>query len=157
MGVKFVLSLSDIKSEKLKKVFQEGETRIYENKNVMPRAFFVQKIEEANNKEEAISKMLEDSFDLNSEAVIEDPDESLGNVKQTIIGKAHISYYSENKVIIETENSGIGFLVFTDTFYPAWRVNVDGKTAGIYRTDYNFRGVIVPDGEHIVEFYTTLL
>jgi len=41
LGVKYILSLTDINSSKFIKVFQEGETRIYENKNVKSRASFV--------------------------------------------------------------------------------------------------------------------
>lgn len=41
LGVKYVLSLSDLNSPKLKMVFQEGETRIYENKDAYPRVFIV--------------------------------------------------------------------------------------------------------------------
>lgn len=40
LGVKYVLSLTDIDSLKFIKVFQEGETRIYENKNAKSRVFF---------------------------------------------------------------------------------------------------------------------
>jgi len=158
LGVKFVLSLSDLKSDKLKKVFQEVETRIYENTSVMPRAFFVSKIVLVNNNKDAISKMFENSLNLNSAAVVENPDESLRNIKQTGIGKASIIYYSENRVIIKTENSGIGFLVFTDSFYPTWKVKFDSVTMPekIYRTDYNFRGIVVPAGKHKVEFYNSL-
>lgn len=37
LNVKYVISLADIKSSKLKKVFQEGETRIYQNLLSQPR------------------------------------------------------------------------------------------------------------------------
>lgn len=42
LGVKYFLSLTDINSPKFIKVFQEGETRIYENKDVKNRASFVE-------------------------------------------------------------------------------------------------------------------
>ncbi len=156
LGVKFVLSLSDLKSDKLKKVFQEGETRIYENKNVIPRAFFIKKIVFVNNNKETINKMFEDSFNLMNTAIIENADKELQNIKQTISGKANAVHYSENKVIMETDNAGIGFLVLTDSYYPTWHVTVDGIKEKIYRTDYNFRGVIVPAGKHTIEFYNSL-
>jgi len=38
LNVKYVISLNDIESLKLKKVFQEGETRIYKNLLLQPRA-----------------------------------------------------------------------------------------------------------------------
>lgn len=157
LGVKFILSLSDLKSEKLKKVFQEGETRIYQNKTVLPRVFFISKIAYARDNKEAIELMFDDSFIPNDTAIIE---LTQGGVSvpplRWKVGEAEIVQYSENKIVINTENTGDGFLILTDTFYPMWKATVDGTEAEIYRTDYNFRGVVVSSGEHKVEFYNSL-
>ena len=74
------------------------------------------------------------------------------------MGDVDIINYSENKVVIQTKNPGIGFLVLTDAFYPTWKVRIDSNRnhEKIYRTDYNFRGVVVPAGKHLVEFYNSL-
>ena len=72
-------------------------------------------------------------------------------------GKIEITAYSENKIITKTENAGDGFIVLVDSYYPAWRANIDGMSTKIYRADYNFRGVIVPRGKHTVVFYNSLL
>lgn len=155
MGVKYVLSLSDLNSNKLKKVFQEGETRVYENINVMLRAFFVSKTILASDNKDAIGIMFEDSFDPGHTAVVEKADKEFQSIGEISVGKVDIVYYSESKVIIETENSEKGFLIFTDSFYPSWKVKIDSRQENIYRTDYNFRGVIVPKGMHEIEFYNS--
>ena len=49
-----------------------------------------------------------------------------------------------------------GFLVLTDSYYPTWHAAVDGVEEKIYRTDYNFRGIIIPAGKHKVEFHNSL-
>lgn len=158
LGVKYVLSLSDLDLPKLEKVFQEGETRVYENKNVLPRAFFVSKVEHVNSNKETIKLMFNDSFISNDTAIVEI---TQGGVSMPPlrwkIGEAEISHYSENKIVINTKNTGDGFLVLTDSFYPTWHAKIDGIKTKIYRTDYNFRGIIVPAGEHKIEFYITLL
>ena len=77
-------------------------------------------------------------------------------MKQAEIGDAKITYYSENKVSIETDNSEEGFLVLTDSFYPTWNAKIDSKKENIYRADYNFRGIIIPAGKHKIEFYNSL-
>ncbi|MBI2028380.1 MAG: hypothetical protein HYT07_02110 [Candidatus Levybacteria bacterium] len=157
LGVKYVLSLSELESLKLNKVFQEGETRIYQNKNVMPRAYFVSKTVNVENKKEAIKMMLNESFDPKDTAIIERENLHLREIRDFSIGKAEIKYYSENKIIINTENVKDGFLVLGDSFYPSWNANVDGIDTKIYRTNYNFRGIFVSGGKHIVEFYAKLL
>jgi len=156
LGVKYILSLSEINSPKLKKVFKEGQTTIYENADVVPRAFFVEKIGRPQNKEEAIRMMFDNSFNPKTTAVIEDTDEKINVIKYIAKGEAEITEYSENKVVIKTQNAKDGFLILTDTFYPTWKVKIDGEEAKIYRTDYNFRGTFVFAGRHTVEYYATL-
>jgi hypothetical protein len=40
LNTRFVISLDEIKTDKLVKVFEEGQTKIYENKKYFPRLFF---------------------------------------------------------------------------------------------------------------------
>ena len=153
LGVKYVLSLSDLASNKHTKIFQEGETRLYGNKNVIPRVFFVEKTRVAKNKHESI-KFLFDISDYSKEAIIEDTNAINSSWR---VGDAKITGYSPNRIVVETENSEKGFLLLTDTFYPSWKVEVDGQKTKIYLTDFNFRGIIVPEGKHGVVFYNSLL
>lgn len=155
LGVKYILTLNDYSNESLEKVFQEGETRIYENKDVFPRVFLVNNLHVVANKKEAITAMFGSDMNLRSTAIIEDTSDTLS--KNFASGSATILEYKANKVSIEVASKGESFLVLTDTFYPSWKAFISGKVTKIYRTDYNFRGVIVPKGKHIVEFRNTLL
>ncbi len=74
----------------------------------------------------------------------------------TATGSASVVKYSPNEVIIETNNSQDGFLVFSDTFYPTWTATIDGKYAAIHQTNIAFRGLEVPKGKHIVLFKNQL-
>lgn len=162
LGVKYILSLSDLKSDKLKKVFQEGQTRVYENKNVLSRTFFAEDIVFTSSKEETIKVLFKENLDLKKTAVVE---ESLGGVAKspprwTTEGcsacEAKIVNYGENRIVVGAFASKESFLVLTDSFYPTWHAKIDGKETKIFRTDYNFRGIIVPMGEHKIEFYNSL-
>ena len=153
LGVKYVLALSDLHQEKFKKVFQEGETIIYENKNVVPRVFFATNLEVVNSKEEAMKIMFKENFAVGKDAVVE---EDILKINKISLGNARITKYSENQVTVETENKSTGFMVLTDTFYPSWKVRIDEKETKIILTDYNFRGVLVPAGKHTIVFYNNL-
>ncbi len=154
LGVKYILSLHDIQSPKLVKVFQEGQTRIYENKQVVQRAFFVTNVIPTHDKQSAINTILSSSFDPKKSAVVEQYNLSS---KSFTPGSAHISSYRDNSVVVTTSNTHEGFLVLTETYYPTWSVLIDGKQGTIVRADYNFRGVIIPAGEHRVVFSNSLL
>ena len=78
-------------------------------------------------------------------------------------GNVTLAEYSENYIILHTNNQKEGFLVLTDTFYPTSHAKIcadDGsncKKTEIYLTNYNFRGIIVPGGKHRIVFYNSLL
>ncbi|OGH18333.1 MAG: hypothetical protein A2770_00540 [Candidatus Levybacteria bacterium RIFCSPHIGHO2_01_FULL_38_12] len=161
LGAKYILSRIDIQSPKLKKVFQEGKTRVYENPFAFSRVFFVTRTKCFAKKQEIIKEMF--SSDLHTIAFVESQEGCLGLDRNWINGNAIVSYYSENKIIIHTQNENEGFLVFVDSFYPTWHAriydqnNKDSKDAKIYITDFNFRGVMVPKGNNTIEFYNSLL
>lgn len=150
LNVKYVLSLIDLNSPKFKKVFQEGETQVYENRDVVPRAYFASYVVDVASDQKAIETLF--SIDLRSTAVV-DGFKASTDLKK---GRAKITDYRENKVVIETENEGDGFLVLMDAYYAPWKVEVDGNRSEIHKTNYAFRGVFVPAGKHKVVFYDTL-
>jgi len=154
LGVSYVLSLSDIESEKLEKIHQEGETRLYKNTKAFMRAFFVENIIVTQNKQESISALFDPSTDINSTAVVEG--ERGGFSSAFTKGTVSILEYSADKVVLETVNEGEGFLVLMDTFYPTWHATIDNEDTPIFLTNYTFRGLVVPKGRHTVEFYNTL-
>jgi hypothetical protein len=157
LGVKYVLSLEEIKNVKLKPVFSDGIVNIYENTMAMPRAFFVNTTLLANSKQQAIDALFDLNFPLNKRAVIENVRNPKLFKSNWDLGDAQITSYQDNKVIIKINNPGVGFLVLTDSYYYSWHAKIDGLDSPIYLTDYNFRGIITPKGKHTIEFYDTIL
>jgi hypothetical protein len=49
-------------------------------------------------------------------------------------------------------SGGGGLLVASDCWYPGWRARVDGRETPIVRVDHALRGVVLPAGDHEVEF-----
>ena len=150
-GVKYILSLKEENSSKLKLVFREGETRVYENKDAFPRAFLVYDYQVAKNKREAIKLLMEGKIDLKKTAILE---EELGTrLSQKGEGRVLITHYEEGKVEMMAESKkGEAILIFTNNFYPGWRVKVDNQERKLYLVDYCLQGVVIPEGKHKVEF-----
>jgi uncharacterized membrane protein YfhO len=156
LGTKYILSLSEIKDSKLKLVFTDGAVKVYENRLASSRAFFVDSVLLVNSKQEAIDKLFDPVNSLRKTAIVENMQNQKLVKTNWNIGQVSKINYSENNVHLKTNNSGEGFLVLTDSYYPTWHVKIDGKETQIYPTDYNFRGIIVPKGEHSIEFYDTI-
>jgi hypothetical protein len=160
LGVKYILSLSELQSPKLQKVFQNGSLKLYQNQNAYPRIFFVKKVRPVTSKQEAINQLFDPNIDLKQTAITENWDQKETNFDQ---GEAKITSYKENTVEIEASTKNAGFLVLTDTNYPTWHAKLCAKssstctTTKIYNTNYNFRGIVVPAGEYRIIFYTTII
>lgn len=130
-------------------LYNDGVYQILRNNDVFPRAFLAGNYVVENNPQKILNKMFNKSFDLKSTLVLEqDPKLNLNLTS----GAAKIVSYGDNKVIINTVSNGNSLLFLSDTYYPGWDVYVDGKKSEIYRTDYTFRSVFVPKGNHEVEF-----
>ncbi len=56
-----------------------------------------------------------------------------------------------NRVTIEAALDIPGYLVLADTWYPGWRVTVDGEPAELLRANHAFRAVRLTTGKHTVE------
>lgn len=155
LNVKYLLSLTDIEDEGYVKVMEEGQTKVYENKEFIPRVFFADRTIWAENKYDAIEKYFQNKYDLKSVAIVESENAKDFDRKWSM-GTAEISNNSFNKIIIKVDNTGDGYLVLLDSFYPTWKVFIDGVESIINRTNYSFRGVVVPGGSKEVVFVNNL-
>jgi hypothetical protein len=162
MGVKYIVTINDTKSNKLKFLFREGDTRVYENMSVLPRSFIVYNTEEIKNNSDIAKRLYDNKFDFRKTAVV---DENLGlrtnNAK--VINTVNIVKYEEDRIEIEVSTEKTGLLVLSDTYYPTWHASIctqsglDCKEVKIHLTDYTFRGVVVPEGKHKIIFEDRLI
>lgn len=154
LGVRYILTLTNPHDSNLKKVFSEGKTIIYKNSQAFSRVFFVQSVKSVTDKDEAVRVLFDPQINLHKTAIVE----GWGNQSTHFAnGSALITNYQANSITITTRSNNRTFLVLTDTYYPTWHMKIDGREGKIYRTDYNFRGIVLPAGNHQVIFYDTLL
>ncbi len=125
---------------------------IYENKNVMPRAFILHETKPVNSLREVISE-LQDGVDFRRVALISGHANSLPSppVGEDKGEEVTIKRYLPTLVKIDVKSGG-GILVLSDLYYPGWKVKVNGKESKIIRTFGTLRGVLVPEGESSVIF-----
>ncbi len=67
-------------------------------------------------------------------------------------GSARIVYDSPGRVDVEADGDGPGWIVLLDSWFPGWRVTVNGAPASLRRADYCFRAVAVPAGRSTASF-----
>ncbi len=129
-----------------------GVYSIYENRNCLDRAFFVEKFIVIEDKELLLRFLVNDTFNpLEAVLLEEKPDMPYPD---TIIGGSTVSIvsYSANKIEIKVNAKNRGFLVLSENYYPRWKAYVDGKKEKVYRANYTLRAVPLNAGEHSVVF-----
>ena len=100
-----------------------------------------------------LDKLMGQGFPFDKKVFLEkDPDVSANRA-----GTAEVLFetYKETESVINVKSEGNGILFVSDTFYPGWKVFVDGVEGEILKADFAFRGVVVSGGEHRVRFVYT--
>lgn len=151
MNVKYILSMSDIVSPKLEKVFEEGQTKIYENKLVFPRAFFVTSTRKASSKQEAINFLYDSTIDLHTAAIVYE-NIPISSEKLSPTEQITISAYQNSMIGISSTTDQARLLVLSDVYYPNWKAYIDQVETKIYEVNYAFRGIVIPAGTHTILF-----
>ncbi|MBI4789479.1 MAG: YfhO family protein [Chloroflexi bacterium] len=134
--------------------FRSHTAAMWENRDVLPRAFVVHQAQVTND-EEALTRMQAPDFRADQIVLLADGP-SLDAHEDATLSKSRdqvaITEYKPERVALNVKSSRDGYLVLTDTWYPGWVAYVDGKEIPIYRADYVFRAVRLTAGEHVVVF-----
>ena len=153
LNVKYVISPKDFKAEGYKVVKKGEKVNVYENENVLPRAFLADKPVVIKDEEVILERLKSKDFDPSKEVILEEGFLFAGKWKQyPLYEKASILKYSPNEVIIEAQVNVPKFLILSDSYYPGWKVYIDGRRDKIYRADYILRAVHLEPGEHVIRF-----
>ncbi len=80
-----------------------------------------------------------------------------GRLPQEVEHSIHCRRYEHNRIEYEVQTAEPGLLWLSEIWYPEWKAWVDGQPAKIYRVDYGFRGIVIPEGTHnvVLEYVPT--
>lgn len=158
LGVKFVASPKEPKIAGFKLANKNDAANLYQTDKYLPRAFLAQKAVIITDEEKIIAKLREGDFDPANEVILEEyvsmpPTNPRPYTLDPRTEGLRITSYTPNRIVIEASVLGKPkFLVLTDTYYPGWKVSVDGKKEKLLAADYIFRAVYLEPGEHIITF-----
>ena len=149
LNVRFVLTLSDLSDPQYVKVYQEGQTRVYEYKDWQPRAYLVSDIVQTKDDQETIDIAYNPTFNSQTSAVVNTAltiDESPLLSGETV----HFTKYEYNRMELSVTTAKTRLLVVANRYDQGWRVFLDGQQSPIVRVNFLFFGIIVPAGQHSI-------
>jgi hypothetical protein len=138
---------------------------VYENTNVMDRAFLLRTAEARNSLDAVITELQEGAHFRELGLVTGSTAEaskrmaalSLGGTTRGMVPQRDervvIRRYAPDEVGIEVSSSGGGLLVLSDLLYPGWKVRVNGREEEVIKAFGLLRGVMVGEGRSEVIFY----
>jgi hypothetical protein len=135
------------------RLVHSGDVKVYENVDVLPRAFVVPEARVAASDGEALALMQRPDFDPSKTVVVVDETVLPLHPSSFILHPSlQFTHYSPDNISLEVSLDGDGYLVLTDAWYPGWTASVDGAPVDVLRADIYFRAVPVTAGAHRVEF-----
>lgn len=153
---KLISLLSYSNAKDLSKRYSSEVWPKYEPKYKIPKIKIFKNAINASDEREA--EKLIHSIDV-SETVIFENAETIDSLmeNQKVVHSyepvVELLSFSNNKIKIKVNNPyQNGFLFYSDNYYQGWKVYIDGIKNSVYRANITFKGVIIPLGEHVVEF-----
>lgn len=161
LNVKYIVFDKEFNSPDLQLIYSGNKSFVYLNKNALPRAYFVNQVSKKTPME-IINMVKNTQFDPEYIAFTE---EELTNVEAPDSSAfVRIEKFEDEFIQLDVNASGNNFLFIGDTYmtgetdykllnvHTGWKSFIDGVETKIYRANHGFRGIVVPKGNHKIEF-----
>ena len=161
LGIKHVLYFDDPNLQNsdannfpqnlFKPVWQYGNWYGLEHINSFPRVFLAGNSITEKDPQKILDLVFNPKIDLLNTVILEEEPPELIRPSQSK-SISSIKSYEPQEVVILTKSDTPQILFLSDNYYPGWKAYVDDKETKIYRANYTFRSVYLPEGKHTLTF-----
>jgi len=127
-------------------VWSDGNWQIRELSNQSPRAWLVHTAAAESSPGSWRAMLAEPGFAPSRTAIVDTPvslEAAVPDAKETVV----FSRSDSDHIRVQAHAFSRALLVLSETYYPGWRVSVNGSPARIHKTDGALRGIVVPKGK----------
>jgi hypothetical protein len=158
-SVKYILTLRkprvDGDARPYKAILQDDKVALYENLEVLPRAYVVySSTVVAGGFQAEKDALLAPANDLRLSVVLGGAGTSLNGPPRESTPTAPVWLRDEPETVeLAVDIAARGYVVLNDNYAPGWEATIDGQPVPILRANVTFRAVEVPEGHHTISFY----
>jgi hypothetical protein len=155
LNVRYVISFRQLTAAglTLSRQLPEQYSWLYEVNDPLPRVYIASSTLQETQPAKITRMLSSKEFDAAKTVILDQPVSS--DLQRASSSSAVITHYGNTRVTIKASANGAGVLVLADSYYPGWKVFVDGREGRILRANHFFRGVELSAGEHEVCFEYT--
>lgn len=146
-----VRSLMPTDRAKYRRVYQDEDVAIYENRAALPRAFLAADARAAVGGG-SVAQLIETPLDPRRTLLVDGNPPLTAGGDAADPGTATITRYQPNAVVVRVDARHPAYLVLADRYEEGWRAWVDGQEAPILRANVLLRAVPLAAGQHEVLF-----
>ena len=159
LSVRWVILPFRISNDRLEHVASVGSAELYRLPAALPRARIVSRARAVGSADQLLKLLASGEIDLRRELIFHDPadlglaaglDSSEG--RSGAVDEARLVVDGATKVVVDAVAPRGGWLLLSDTWYPGWKVTVDGRPAPLLRANVAHRAVALAPGDHRVVF-----
>ena len=150
MNVRYILSQAPVSGASSVYYGSGSGFSVYENLDVLPRAYLVGQTDVIEDPSEAMFRIQESNFDPAVTAILPAPiEEAVTPIDSSSTVTVNTLNYGPRRITYEVETDAPRLLVISEVYYPAgWIATLNGESVPIYRANYLLRAVPIPAGKH---------
>jgi len=146
-GFEWDTEQNKLKEYQFKKIYDK-EMKIYENTHFIPRLHPISKIRCSNSEEDTIKQMRYNEVNMKNIGIVLDK-----NCKPKTFNLKDISLtnqtFDDQRVSFTYSSPEESYVILSNTYYPGWKLKINGHEKPIQRINYAFQGLDLPKGKNI--------
>lgn len=155
LNVRYVVADLPLDAPGLEPVLAEGEVTVYENRQLLPRAFLVERVEESPAGVDVFERLT--TIDVARTALVEPGALPAPLPDGPVEGDVMIESRRPGRMVLTVQSSRQALLLYSQAWAPGWRATINGESTRVIRVDGALLGLAVPAGaSHVVFDYSPL-